>query len=221
MRVLTVLLVAGGVFGGSVALGQPAVRRQPELRVTVDGGVTVHFAGMRGVSGDWIAIARAGSAPTEYAAYQYPGEQARGTLTFAEPGEGDWVVRAFFGSSSYVVRAESAPFRIVDRCRGEQTITASADGTTVFVRFTSPCASPTDWIALAPVGSTPQTYTSWQYTNGAREAVVPITGLPPGQWVARLFTNWSGTRSYEVRAQSAPFWLAPPGCVCGDVTTAR
>lgn len=218
MRLGQTLVLAALLLGTTAVFAQPNHRPSPVLRAFVDGAVTVSYAGMRGVSGDWIALARPGSAPTEYVTYQYPAS-VRGELTFPDPGPGDYVVRAYFGSSSYVVRAESAPFHVADRCHGDTgrpAVTASADGTSVVVRFQHLCGTTSDWIALAPAGAPPSTYQAWQYTNGANEGIVTLPNVAAGQWVARVFTNWATTHSYDVRAESAPFWIAPPGCVCGE-----
>ena len=224
MRLVGALVLGGLVLGSTPVFAQPVPRWRTGLRAIVDGGIAVHFEGMRGASGDWIALARAGSGPTEYVTYQYPGERTHGVLTFADPGEGDYVVRAYFGSSSYVVRAETPPFHVTDRCRGDHgdgpRVSATRDGANVFVRFSGLCGTPTDWIAIAPLGAAAQSYQAWQYTNGARDGVIQLANVPPGQWVARIFTNWSATHSYDVRAESAPFWVAPPGCVCGEAAVA-
>lgn len=223
MRPLLGVLVLASLLPAPPVLAQPHRVARPQLRVIADGGIAVRFAGMRGGDGEWIALAVRGSAPTEYVAWQYTAGRTEGELTFAPLAAGDYVARAYFGSSSYVVRAESAPFHQADRCAGvtiAPTVTASRDGANVFVRFAGLCGTPTDWITIAPVGAEPQRYHAYQYTTGASNGVLTFAGVPPGQWVARVFTDWSGSHSYAVRAESAPFWVVPEGCVCGEAAAA-
>ena len=217
MRPLLVSLVL--LAGASQALAQPRVSPGPALTVIADGDVVVRFAGMSGGSGDWIGIAPPDSPPTQYAAYQYTSAARQGTLTFANLAPGDWVARAYFGASSYSIRAQSTPFHVAERPVApgvDPSLRVSADGATAYVRFSGLSGAATDWIAIAPVGAPPQSYQAWRYTSGAREGVFEFADLPPGRYEARVFLDWSGTSSYTISGHSAPFWVAPAGCVCGD-----
>lgn len=231
-------LVARAYFGSSsyVVRATSAPFRVPDrcglsgvtrsLVARADGDtVVVRFAGLCGESRDWIGLAPPGSPSGQYVAWQYTASEREGVLTFENLGEGDYVARAYSGPSPYVIRAESAPVHVVDRCRqgdgGLRAIAANADGDDVFVRFGSPCGRATDWVALAPVDAPAQQYGAWRYTDGADQGTFTFADVPPGRWVARLFTDWSGTRSYAIRAQSAPFCVAAPGQVCGDLAVAR
>jgi len=217
----------------ALALGSPDAAAQPHHRAgvsaTADGSqVFVRFEGAHGGGDDWISLATADSPATQYVTYEYA-QQRHGTVTFAGVRPGRYVARVYFGSSSYVIRAQSAPFDVGEDpnagCErghpGRTALSASADGDTAFVRFAGLCGAAQDWIAIAAVDAPPSTYVKWVYTGGTRDGVLSFADLPPGRYVARVFFDWTGTQSYDVRAQSDPFWVAPPGCVCGDAVGAR
>ena len=214
-------------------LASADVAAQPGNRVTIsanaDGSqVFVRFGGARGNGDDWVSLAPADSPPTEYTTYQYAATRD-GALTFSGVQPGRTVARIYFGSSSYVIRGQSAPFVVAEdpgtACgragAGATSLAASADGTTAVVRYSGFCGAAQDWVAIAAVDSAPSDYVQWVYTGGARSGVLSLEGLPAGRYVARAFFDWAGTQSYTVRAQSDPFWVAPPGCVCGDALVAR
>ncbi|HEX6163369.1 MAG TPA: Calx-beta domain-containing protein, partial [Vicinamibacterales bacterium] len=88
-------------------------------------------------------------------------------------------------------------------------------GTVTFALNNSP-GGPTDWLALAPVGSPDTTYTTFTYVGAgitSRVWTVTMPMAPLGPWEARLFAN----NTYTRLATSTPVTVAP-GMAVNDVS---
>jgi predicted dinucleotide-binding enzyme len=157
--------------------------------------VTVTYAGLPGNAKDWIAIAPAGSANTSYVAFVFTNGQTSGTATFASPGPGSYVARAF-ANNTYALLLQSATFAVT----GSAVSTDHASypvGATVTVTYTGLPGNPKDWIAVAPAGSANTSYVAFVYTNGQSTGTATFTAPAPGAYVARAFANDTYTQLAE------------------------
>lgn len=204
--------------------------------VTVAPGdtISVAIAGAPGNRLDWAALAGRGTPATSFAQWAYLGgataasavAMTSATLSFtAPPASGTYEVRLFL-DNGYSLAATSAiitvavpvatPMIAVNGV-GTGAVTATV-GDSITVSVTNGPANPTDWVALAPLGSPDGTYPVWRYLNGQMSA--PATGsssatismpLPasPGDYEVRLFASngfarlATGPTIHVQRAQTA------------------
>jgi alpha-tubulin suppressor-like RCC1 family protein len=164
--------------------------------------VMVPYTGLPGNDDDWIAIAPAGSPDTTYLAYVFTGGQINGTASFTAPGVGSYVARAF-SNNTYTLLAESTPFTVAGGPSPAISTNSPsyASGAPIVVTYSGMPGNYTDWIDIAPAGSTDQSVTQQVYTQGQLSGTVTFTAPGNGSWVARSFSN--GT--YTLLAESTPF----------------
>lgn len=170
---------------------------------TVSQAITVTWSGLPGNQNDWIAIATAGSPTTSIITYVYTNGQASGNHTF--PGlsiAGNYVARAFV-NDSYEQVGEVA-FDVTGGAFGNVSTDKAnySFDETIVVTWSNLPGNATDWVSIAPLGSSETTVTRWVYTGGAASGSfafeVPATG---GTYVARAYIN----DSYNIVGESAPF----------------
>lgn len=77
--------------------------------------VTVTYAGLPGNATDWIAIAAAGSADSQYVAFVYTNGQTMGTAQFSGLPSGNYEARAYI-NNTFTVLARSATFTVGATC---------------------------------------------------------------------------------------------------------
>ena len=91
------------------------------------------------------------------------------------------------------VNVRRPPVVVVNGTAPPTTVTVSPSAT-VTVAVSNGPANPTDWVALAQVGSSDYSYISWQYLNGFQ--------TPPGSGLSSAtltFTMPATTGNYEFR----------------------
>jgi hypothetical protein len=183
--------------------------------------IGVTWSGMPGGSAsEYIAIAPQGSPNTTITRWKVTGGAGSGSTTFeGPPSAGTYVVRGFGADDSF--QGESDPF--VVEGPGMATVAPSAATYTmtdpIVINWSGLPGNATDWIAIAPVGSSDATTADWLYTGGGTsgsttfmDGLAPTT-WPPGTYVARSFINDTFTKTGE----SAPFTVTLQGGV--TVTT--
>jgi len=218
-------LALTGAEGATVPLTGSGTTAEPTLTlsatsVRLGGSVTVTVSGGPGNRGDWVALARVGSAANVNVGWKYlSGTQAQPAtgLTFAEltfvipPTAGPYEFR-FFANNGYTLLATSA---VVTTLPPVVTVSAvsAAPGASVQVSVADGPAYRGDWVALAKVGSAATVYVDWKYLSDTR--TMPATGVPsavltftmpstPDQYEFRFFAN----NGYTLLAVSPPVLVA-------------
>jgi hypothetical protein len=181
---------------------------------------------------DWVGLYRAGSADTASLDWRYlngttqvPATgSATGVVTFTLAViAGDYEIR-FFANNTYARLATSSAIAVpaptaqiaVNGTPAPNAVTAVA-GANLSVAVSGDPANPTDWVALAPVGSSEGTYLGWQYLNGL--LTPPTEGLSAatlnfaapalvGDYEFRLFVN----NTYERLATSGAVSTMATAC---------
>jgi uncharacterized protein YegP (UPF0339 family) len=191
----TVPLSGEGISGPTISLSATTVPLGGSLEVTVSNGP--------GNRNDWVALSKAGSAPTSYLDWKYlngtkslpAAGLTSATLTFVIPQTmGEYEFR-FFANNVLVAKSPVvttlAPTLMV-------SATSIAPGGSIQVTVANGPAYRADWVALAKVGSATSSYLDWKYLNDTRS--MPATGVSsatltftmpqaPGQYEFRLFAN--------------------------------
>jgi len=185
----------------TVAPGQPIYQMADPIMI--------NWSGLPGNTDDWISIAPVGSPDTTTADWLFTGGGTSGSTLFmdglAPTGypPGTYVARAFV-NDSFVKTGESAAFTIGS---GVTTNAASyAVSQPITVNWFGITSNTTDWIALAPQGSSVETVLVWVYTGGVSTGMTTFSnGLAAGTYVARAFEN----NGYTLLGESAAFTVAP------------
>jgi hypothetical protein len=155
---------------------------------TVLPGSAVRFAwsGMTGATQDFITTARVGSGPESYLAYLYTNGAAAGSGTLKAPfKEGDYELRAIFASDAGTVQA-MLPFSVRTEVRLSLPKTVFAPGESMTVTYSGMAGESQDYVATAPVGSAPDAYLRYVYTQGAREGSLSLAApTEPGEYELR------------------------------------
>ncbi len=171
-------------------------------------GITVSWTGLPGNTNDWIALAPAGADNASVNAWVYTAGAVSGSHTFGGlSATGSYVARAF-SNDSYDLLSESSGFTVAASTGGNVSTSASSytTGQTIVANWTGLPGTSTDWIAIAPAGSSAQTITAWSYTGGAASGSHSFTGLSTvGNYVVRIFPQDSYATAGE-----APFTVATP-----------
>ncbi len=182
------------------------------LSYAAGASVTVHFAGLAGYTGDWIAIAESGSSATSYLKWAYTGGAQQGDLTFSGLAGATYRVRAF-RDGGYDLQAESASFTVATNTPAAIAASAAVyvPGAQVVINYAGLLGYSTDWIAVALDGAPLTANIAYLYTSGAQQGAATFSSLPPGHYRARAFAN----NSYNLQAESAAFSIASPnGAPC-------
>jgi hypothetical protein len=198
------LAAESSVFTIGVATG-PSVTTDRTAYTTLQ-PIEVRWAGLPGNAKDWVAVAPAGSDPSNAPQWTYVNGAVNGSVKFntAALGPGTYVARAFV-DDSYTVIAESPSFTVTTDAQAAVTTDAAtyAVEQTITISWTGLPGNTKDWVGYAPAGSPDTTVTRWLYTNStAGSGSLALEGaLAPGTYVARSFVN----DSYTKAAESAPF----------------
>lgn len=169
-------------------------------------------------AGDAIGVATSGlpTNPTRIA-IATPGSPGASIVLLGQAGDpafpqgldapGTYVVRVL-GATSDKIYAESAPFAITDRVLVNAPCTTSCvpagSPVQLHITFHGLPGGATDWISIAPLGSSDTTATTWGYTGAQVNGSVDLnTPAAPGTYVARAYIN----DSYTKIAESASFVL--------------
>lgn len=155
--------------------------------------ITVNWTNLPGNAQDWIALAPSGSSLTTVTRWVYTGGAVTGMTTFAFglSAPGDYVARAF-ANNTYSLVGESAPFTVTTAAAVTVTTNAATYtlGQYITVSFTGLPGNATDWISIAPAGSSDTTVTRWKYSGGTSNGSVLLEGpVSPGMYVARAYQN--------------------------------
>ncbi len=181
--------------------------------------VLVHFSDASGDGMDWISIAPAGSPDSVMRMWIYtngtqtPSAQSpeNGSVSFISDyiGVGQFEARLFLnGSDTVAARAEFEISDIQPAGLSASKYTYAA-GEDVWIHFDNTPGSGTDWISIAPAGSSDSEMLMWIYTHGSQSPfnespqngrVSFLSGyLGIGHFEARLFLHNSDTVSARVR----------------------
>lgn len=175
---------------------------------TTNDPIMVSWTGLAGSTTDWISIASSGSSDYAFIRWVYTGGTVNGSTTFAALQPGTYVARSY-NYNNYVKVAESVPFTIGGA--GSTTVTndntAYTTAQSAVVTFGGMLGSATDWISIAPQGSSATTFSTYRYTGGVTSGsvTIPLAGLTPGTYVSRAYFN----DGYTIQAESAAFTLSP------------
>ena len=165
--------------------------------------IQVTFGGFPGNTYDWIAIALDGSPDGSYITYQYTFGAASGTLDFTGIGPGTYVARGHENNGNTVL-ASSAAFSVTGGTTSVTTDKANyTQAESAVVTYANMQGNARDWISIAPAGSSPTTYITYEYTGGGfgGTKTFPLAALPDGDYVARAYFN----DSYTLAAESPVF----------------
>jgi len=170
-------------------------------------------------TGDAIGVATSGlpTNPTKIA-IATPGSPGSSIVLLSQGGDpafpqgldapGTYVVRVL-GATNNKIYAKSAPFTIADHVlvlNAPCTTSCEPAGSPVrlHVTFQDLPGGATDWISIAPLGSSDTTVTTWGYTGAQVNGSVDLNApAAPGTYVARAYIN----DSYTKIAESASFVL--------------
>ncbi len=181
--------------------------------------ITVSWTHLPGNPADWVALSPAGSKYDVVTRWLYTGGQVAGSQVFSTGlvGAGTYVARAY-APNAYYISGESPPFTVTPNAAGTVTTDASTYTTvqTVTVSWSGLPGNQHDWIALAPDGSSDQTFVRWVYTNGAAAGSYAFDApASAGSYVARAFLN----DTYVKLGESAVF-MVTTGATATVVTDA-
>lgn len=196
------LLAESAPFTYSSA-GSTATITTDQSTYTSATNIGVSWTNLTGFYRDWVAIAVAGSADTQYVRWKYTNGVNTGstTLTNGLP-DGSYVARAF-ENNTFTKLAESAQFTVTGGVTTTVTTDASSYnyGDTITVSFSGMAGFNQDWVGLAKAGSADTSWERYAYTNGSLSGSRLFSNLPPGTYVARAFFNNSTIK----QAESASF----------------
>jgi hypothetical protein len=189
-----------------VTAGSGATLMTDAASYTISQNIAVSWTGLPGNANDWIALAPQGSADTSVIRYVYTGGQTSGTTTFTGglSTAGPYVARAFINDT--YEKAGEVAFTITGGPTGNVTTDKSSYSfdDQIVVSWSNLPGNATDWVSIAPAGSSDTTATRWIYTNGQTSGSFafesPSTG---GSYVARTYIN----DSYNKVGESAPFGI--------------
>ncbi|MCB1755866.1 MAG: hypothetical protein KDJ38_10110, partial [Gammaproteobacteria bacterium] len=183
--------------------------------------VTVHFADASGAGDDWVSIAPVGSPDGQLLMWLYTnGTQTvsaegplEGELQFLSEyiGIGDFEARLFLEGAG--VASQTVRFTITEEALPEARLSVSQEvysaGDTVQVNFTDTGGTGSDWISIAPVGSSDAELLMWLYTNGTQSTseASPVSGsveflsdyIGIGRFEARLFLEGSDEVTHRIQ----------------------
>jgi hypothetical protein len=164
--------------------------------------VIASYTGAPGNPYDWIAIAPAGSALTQYTSWAYIFGVTDGSKAFPGLPNGQYVARLFL-DNGFTQLKESASFTITAATVAAQTPTFTT-GQTIPIVYSGFPGNATDWISIAAPGAAASDYVAWAYVSGTSGTHVFPT-LSPGQYVARAHFN----NELAIRATSSVFRVDP------------
>lgn len=213
--------------------------------------VVVHFTGLPGNYSDWVTVVPSDAPDDFWAGYdhaKYVRGERQGSLEFEDLQPGNYQARLYFDwvrSPSREVRFQVRnrySFSVGPATGAPTTPTGPAMGLAVTalqgglvwtesdllspddeieVHFSGFPGNETDWIAVVPAESSDGTWGSWQYTRGATEGKVTVRWLTPGRYQARVYFDWVGTTSYEVKDRHTFFVGPMPNVRRGMASTER
>lgn len=201
------LMAESAQFTVAPGAGTPTVTTNAAT-YTPQSTAVVSFTNMAGYQYDWISIAAQGATAADYVRWAYTNSQLNGSVNLTLTGlAGTYVARAHFNNEN-TIRAESAPFTVAAAGTTVTTDkTSYAFEEPVTVSWTNMQGDAKDWISIAPQGSSLDTFTWWEYTEGGFSGQYVRPGsLPPGTFVARAFF----ADTVVLRAESQPFTVAAP-----------
>jgi hypothetical protein len=108
-------------------------------------------------------------------------------------------------ADSSPLQVEQATFAAQRAPLIEATLSANLVGESVEIKFSDFPGSGGDWIAIAKPGSPSTAFDFWVYTGSATSGKKTFDNVPLGTYVARAYYDWYGTKSFEIRQESAPF----------------
>ena len=177
------------------------------------GTVHVSFSGGPGAPRDWIGIAPVGAPDGQFIAYKYVslvGGVTSGGAAFDLPASaaGEYEARLFY-NDSYTRLGTSNTFHVGPLITTDRGSYAPSDTIGVSYSWVLP-GNGLDWVAIAPVGGSAQSYVRWAYTGGNTNGAqsFPVGGalpIPPGTYEARLYGYFD-----VLQATSAPFTIIGP-----------
>ncbi len=212
------VLVVGGQDSSGVAVSSGEAFNAG-LTITTDASsysvgnpITVSWAGLPGNSNDFITIAPQGAPLTTITLWTYTGGSIAGSNTFngGLNTAGTYVARAYL-NGTWNLLVESTPF-VVNAPSGTVSTdkTSYGPGDPIMVSWTGLPGNSTDYMTIAPQGSSVETITTWSYTGGVPSGSHTfVDGVAPGTYVARAFPNGS----YALAGESIPFTVSSTSAV--------
>lgn len=179
--------------------------------LTLDDAPSATFSGFTANSLNWVGLYVQGEAnDRNYFDWGYARTES-GSVFFRRPLTAGvtYVARAFARNGYQRIAPESGGM-VVSAGNGASTVTLEVLPTpnlttpvTVSFANRENGGMPTDWIAIATPGSPATQFSAWKYTGGGASGTRVLGKLSPGNYVARFFNDWAGTRSYTVRQELA------------------
>lgn len=170
----------------------------------VAGTVNVTFGGATSHPRDWVALGQVGS--SQWVRWTYTQGAPAGTIPLGLPSSARGLYEARFYSfqAGDALMAVSAPFSVGPRVTTDRTTYAPSDSIAVQYEHALP-GNGLDWLAIAPVGGSAQSYVRWAYTGGPASGsqTFPVGSVPAGTYEARLYGY-----NDELQAASAPFTIS-------------
>lgn len=183
----------------AASLGTPSITTDSST-YEPDKPIQVIWDELPGNATDWVALAPAGSGPMTVTNWISTAGNPSSDYTFSGLPQGTFVARAF-SEDSYNLIVESDAFQVAVPA-GSAVATGASDypvASPIDVSWSGLPGFATDWVALAPAGSSPSTVIAYVYTGGV-DGAHTFTGLPSGAYVVRAFPN----DTYTIFAE-APF----------------
>lgn len=166
--------------------------------------ITVTWSNLPSNAHDWIALAPQGSQNDNVLVWVYTNGAASGSTTFnGFATAGNYVARAFL-DDTYTLISESTAFSVGAGAGAEVTtdLATYTIGQDVVVSWTGLPSNASNWVAIAPAGSSNSSVVQWVYTGtGAAGSATFSTNLAAGTYVARVFFN----DSYALLDESPTF----------------
>ncbi|MCC6918164.1 MAG: TIR domain-containing protein [Alphaproteobacteria bacterium] len=180
--------------------------------------IKIRVADLPGDDGDYVAIAVAGSAPTDYVSRKgSEGATAKALTLQPVMKPGDYELRLFYGTDvvnggAPVVRA-SLPFKVtpaepVTIALGKESY---AEGERIVVSYKGMPGNERDWISVAKSDAGESSYVAYEYTGGNKEGTLSIRPMvQPGEYEVRVyFDDTTGDKKVRTR-QVFQVTPAPP-----------
>jgi hypothetical protein len=199
-----------------------------------DNHLTASIEGSAAGPTDWVALAIAGSADSEWVTYQYvnqTGNTPNPTLSFVAPATpGNYEFR-YYPNNGGTVLFRSATFAIGNSAPSftfsPSDLPLSTEvrpGAPLSVGISNGPAGATDWVALSAVSSADPLYLAWKYVGGATNATLRFDApTVPGRYEFRYFANDGGTVLYRTASftvsSAAPMIQASPNTRQGSALT--
>ena len=163
-------------------------------------GPVVNFRNCSANPYDWIGIFRQGASNEDHLTWQYLDGETTGARRFESLSSGRYEARLFF-NDTYNVEAR-ASFSVESNDEANPQVlsrkTSYAANEEIVIEFSNAGGNEYDWIGLYQENANNRSYLTWQFLRGRANGRLRFSGLPPGNYSARLFFN----DSYQLEADT-------------------